>query len=293
MKQVRYYIEALLLRLILLISTIIGLDAASALFGWLGRMIGPRMGISRRVSRHLQAAMPNLSPQEQHKALVMMWDNLGRMIGEFPHIKKIGLERTVIEGQEIIDKNYKEGAGAIFICGHIGNWEMLCPTLLLQCGIAPDITYRAPNNPMVDQIITQMRSLDGALIAFAKSRAGGRGMIESAKNGRNILILIDQKYNEGLAVPFFGMDAMTNPAFVHLAQKYNLPVIPVQTIRTKGAHFIVRFHEPLKLTENNQTLPKETVIAQAHGLLEDWIRQNPGQWLWLHRRWDSAKLKIN
>ena len=118
-------------------------------------------------------------------------------------------------------------------------------------------------------------------------------MIESARSGRSIVILMDQKYNEGLAVPFFGMDAMTNPVFVHIAQKYKLPLIPVQTIRTKGAHFILRFHEPLKLFENDQTLPKETVVAHANALLENWIRENPGQWLWLHRRWDSEKLKAN
>lgn len=293
MKKIRYYAEALLVHFLFLISRIIGLDAASALFGRLGRAIGPRMGISRRVLRHLESALPHLSAEQRQTVLADMWENLARIGGEFPHLKKLGLNRTTIEGREILDKYYKDGAGAIFFGGHVGNWEMLCPALHLQCGITLDLTYRAPNNPLVDDMITDLRSLDGALQAFSKSRKGGRNMIESARSGRSIVILMDQKYNEGLAVPFFGMDAMTNPVFVHIAQKYKLPLIPVQTIRTKGAHFILRFHEPLKLFENDQTLPKETVVAHANALLENWIRENPGQWLWLHRRWDSEKLKAN
>ena len=100
--------------------------------------------------------------------------------------------------------------------------------------------------------------------------------------------LIDQKYNEGVAVPFFGKPAMTNPAFVIMARKYNYPLIPIQIIRENGANFRIIIHEELKAPKDR---PVEEVIAQAHGLLEDWIAKRPAQWLWLHRRWESLKLE--
>ena len=106
-------------------------------------------------------------------------------------------------------------------------------------------------------------------------------MVETLRDGGALGILIDQKYNEGLAIPFFGRPAMTSPAFVQMAQKTNCPLIPVRGERLPGAHFRVTIYPPLNITEQGV----EDAIAQAHMLLEEWISERPGQWLWLHRRW--------
>ena len=79
---------------------------------------------------------------------------------------------------------------------------------------------------------------------------------------------------------------MTSPAFIELPQKFNLPLVPVQIIRTKGANFKVIIHPPVKLQKTDgEPENVEKLIAIAHEMLENWIKQNPGQWIWLHRRW--------
>jgi KDO2-lipid IV(A) lauroyltransferase len=175
----------------------------------------------------------------------------------------------------------------MMISGHCANWEAGGVGMLFILGKHVDLTYRAPNNPWADRMLMKARTLNGRLRAHSKSREGGQEIIRAMREGRYIGMLIDQKYNEGVAVPFFGRPAMTNPAFVQLARKFDYPLVPWQIERLKGTRFRITIHEPL-IAADKRT---EDVIAQAHSLLEDWIRKNPGQWLWLHRRWDSGKLK--
>ena len=116
-------------------------------------------------------------------------------------------------------------------------------------------------------------------------------MMAALKQGRVLGMLIDQKYNEGLAVPFFGQPAMTNPVFVQMAQRYNGFLIPARAERLGGAHFRLTLHPPLALADQaGHPRTAEDVLAEAHRLLEEWIRERPEQWLWIHKRWDSKNL---
>lgn len=293
MKKARYMIEGALCALLFLMFRILPLDMASGLGGFLGRTIGARLATSRKALRNLEGAMPELSEDERKAIIAQMWDNLGRVVAEYPHLKTIVTKRITVENPDIFE-SLKDGQykNAIFIGGHLGNWEIWAAAALLVYGIKVDITYRAPNNPYVDRLIHHYRSIGGKITAYPKSREGGRKIMNAIKDGRNIAILYDQKYNEGQAVPFFGKPAMTNPIAFQLAQKYGLPLVPGQCIRTKGAHFILKMYPSLPTHDTSgAAIPLEIIMREANLMLEGWIRGNPGQWLWLHKRWDSAQLK--
>ena len=130
------------------------------------------------------------------------------------------------------------------------------------------------------------RSVGGQISGHSKSSAGGKGLMKSLKSGHCAGILIDQKYNEGLSIPFFGIEAMTNPVFVQLAQKYKCALVPIRNERLEGTNFRLNVYEPIEIFDSNDApRPIEDVIKDAHALLESWITERPEQWLWLHRRW--------
>jgi KDO2-lipid IV(A) lauroyltransferase len=211
-----------------------------------------------------------------------MWDNLGRVAAEYPHLAFIVRNRLQVRGEEHIDAALSKPAkGAVFYSIHMGNWELPPIYLHLVKGADVHSMYRAPNNPYVDKMIHKLRTLGGAIPAWNKSRAGGQGALKAVRGGGAIAILIDQKYNEGVNVPFFGMEAMTNPFFVKMAQKFDAPLIPATLKRTGGAHFELTVYPAMTL----EGLSEETIIAQAHALIEEAIKQTPAQWIWLHRRW--------
>ena len=286
MKKARYAIEAALLAFIMFIFRLMPPDAASACGGAIGRAIGPRLAASRKARRNLHDSFSGHDERQIDTILTGMWDNLGRVMAEYPHLKKIGRDRVEFDIAPAAQKILDDNTPCLMIGAHLANWEAGGAAMALRLGKQIDLTYRAPNNPLVDRMLMKARTLNGQLKAYPKSRAGGQNMIRAMREGRNIGFLIDQKYNEGIAVDFFGRPAMTNPVFVQLAHKFDDPVLLWTIERLRGVNFKITIHPPLETTGKTA----QQVIAHAHELLENFIGKQPEQWLWLHRRWDSQKI---
>src|SRR6266571_8937659 len=93
------------------------IDAASALGGALARQIGPRLGISKRARRNLSCALPELSAHEIERVLRGMWDNLGRVAAEYPHLRRVRIfpsgRRVETSGIEHLDRAIAGGRRVI------------------------------------------------------------------------------------------------------------------------------------------------------------------------------------
>lgn len=283
MKQIRYLFEALFLLILFSISKMLPVHWSSNMGGWIGRTVGTRLAASRKALTNINNAYPSINKVDAHKILRGMWDNLGRTMMEYPHLEHIGRDRTEIIGQDILDR-YKD-TPAILFTAHMANWE-ICPiAAFTQLNFKVTSVYRAPNNPFSDKMLLKARGLKGKLQAIPKSRGGTRELVKALKNNAHIGMLIDQKYNEGVEAQFFGQTAMTSPAYVQLAQKFDCPLIPLKIERLENARFRMTIFESLEIKDK----PIEDVIAESHALLESWITERPGEWLWLHRRWKNIK----
>jgi KDO2-lipid IV(A) lauroyltransferase len=265
------------------------LDAASGLGGLLARSIGPRLGISRRALNNLRRAMPELSEAEAWRIIRGMWDNLGRVVAEYPHLGKYRVydgddRRIEIRGAEHIHAQRAAGKPTIFFSGHFGNWEV--PTLALtQAGLDVVEVYRAANNPIVDRLINHARSIVGSELA-PKGSIGARRMLAAMKERRHIAMLVDQKTNDGIAVPFFGRNAMTAPSLARLVLRYRCDVVPVRVDRLKGARFRITVAPPLVFTlTGDDEADTLAIMSKVNAVVEGWIRERPDHWFWLHRRW--------
>ncbi len=281
MKNIRYFFEGLLLRILFFIFKLVPVDVASNVGGFIGRTVGPRLAASRKAKANLVRALPNKSEAEYAQIIAGMWDNLGRVMTEYPHLKTIGQTRTTIVGGDILE-NLK-GVPTLMITGHLANWE-ICPIAAhLQHNFDVTSIYRPPNNKTADTVLQKCRSLGGKLKTIPKAISGTRQIVKTLNENGHIGILIDQKYNEGIEADFFGHPAMTSPAFAQLAQKFKCPLVPLKIVRDKGANFTMTIYPALNI--DGQSI--EEVVKTSHHLLEEWITENPAQWLWLHRRWKT------
>ncbi len=289
MKKARYLLEAAILWAFFALCRLLPVTWASALGGWIGRSIGPRLAASRKALTNMRQAMPDKDETERRMILREMWDNLGRVMAEYPHLEHIAREKTTVRDLNLFHRLRDDSQPALITAAHLANWEVAGPVALVQGGFELDLVYRAPNNPWTDRLLKKARTVRANQQDLPKSRAGARQIVQSLKDGRHVGILIDQKYNEGIAVPFFGRPAMTSPAAVQLAQKFRCPLVLTRLVRTKGPAFEVSAVEIPYTDSSGASLPPEAVLAEMHRHLEDWIRECPGQWLWLHRRWPSGK----
>ena len=292
MKQCRYIIEALLVRLCFAILRALPLDTASFIGGWLGRHLGHLHKSDRIARANIALTMPELSPQEVNTIIRDMWDNLGRTMGEYPHLTSPEMaKRMHIIGQEHFETVRHSGKSCLFVAGHFANWE-LAPKTAGLCNLPLVLIYRHANNAMVDGIIRDTR-LSYAQSMFPKGRKGATELIKAIRAGQPIGMLVDQKMNQGIAIPFMGYDAMTAPATAELALKYNLPIYMAEVVREKGAHFTITMHPPLQFSatgdKQQDVIQLMTIINQT---FEGWVRKRPAQWFWVHRRWPKETVRI-
>jgi len=287
-RDASYRLQAWGARLALALFGALSIDRASALGGWLGRAIGPHTGISRVAARNLRRAFPEMSDGEAAAVIRGMWDNLGRVVAEYPHLGELGSfaagGRVEVIGAEYVDRLRDDGIGGIFFAAHLGNWEI--PSLFAACrGVPLTHIYRAANNPYVEPIIQRLRAPVGGT-HHPKGTAGARELVRSLSRGGHLAMLVDQKLNDGIAVPFFGRDAMTAPALAQLALKYRCPVLGARLERLGGARFRLTFQPPMELPDTgDRAADVAETMRRVNAIIEDWIRARPEQWLWLHRRW--------
>jgi len=282
-RRFRYALETLAAYLVYGFFRVLPVAVASNTGGWILSRIGPHMGISRTARRNLMRAFPDKGEQEREEILRGMWDNLGRVIAEYPHLRKITAERVEVEGGERFSL-VCSGGGGIFFGGHIANWEIGGLTAR-PYGVRINLVYRKPNNPWVDSLLLHARG--GAEIGHVtKSDKGAREMFTRLRAGESLGILMDQKLTEGVAVPFFGYPALTATAAAQFALKFNCPLIPTVAERLPGARFRFRVGPPIDLAPTgDRDADILRILTQINAQLEEWIRARPAEWLWLHKRW--------
>jgi KDO2-lipid IV(A) lauroyltransferase len=286
MSDLSHRVEAAALRLLYGALRLLPLNAASWLGGRVARSVGPFFSAQKIAHKNLAAVFPEKSAQERDRIIAGMWDNLGRVGAELSHLHTDELlTRLHIDGLEHMPE---PGKNAFFFSGHFGNWELLPATATVFGRVPLSLIYREANNPYFDKIITDIRATraDGII---QKGRAGAVKIARAIKSRQSIAMLVDQKMNDGIAVPFFGRDAMTAPAIAQLALRYDIAIVPARILRTKGAHFHATIFPPLAFEKTGDaekdTLAMMTVI---NATLEGWIRDYPEQWFWVHRRWPNA-----
>ena len=269
----------------------LGPAASSNLGGWLGRTIGPHLRVSRVADRNLRFALPDLDRAARARVIHAVWDNLGRTAAEFPHL--FASTRTdagpgwEIEGEQHVEALKQAGTPALFFSGHFGNWEMMLPGAA-KLGLCVSGIYRVAANAEVNTAIQTIRqaALGPAGSMFPKGAAGARAALAHLKGGGSLALLLDQKMNDGIAIPFFGRPAMTAPAVAQFALRFHLPIVPARVDRIGPARFRLVCEPPLAIPlTGDKARDTQAILLAVNATLERWIRADPSSWLWLHRRW--------
>lgn len=279
-----YYLQAKLLAFLFLGFRLLPLDFASFLGGLIARAVGPMLPAHGVAKENIRHAFPEKTPVEQTKIIQNMWDNLGRNAAETSSLAGTRLtSRTIVSGTEYFPTREKP---ALFFSGHLGNWDLLYPAAFVS-GVPISIVYRHINNPYVDEMIANLRQ-PHCTSMFAKGPKAGPKMLRALKNGESIAMLVDQKMNSGIAISFFGRDAMTATAIAELSLRFDLPIIPTRVVRKGGAHFETMIYPPMEFAKTgDKEADIRMIMTKINAILEGWIRENPEQWFWVHRRWPN------
>lgn len=292
LKPVLHVIEAILFFSFYLLFKLIPVGATSFALGKLLKSIGPFFSVNKTSILNLKKAFPEKSEAEIKTINKEMWENLGRLAGEMPHIKQIIKKRNItIENFEAYEKVKKLNKGIIFVSAHYGNWELF-QKVAKKYGEDVTLIYRHINNPYLEKWIKNYRT--GKYPPIQKGRRSVRMIYDHINNGEHIGMLADQKTGEGIEIDFMGHPAMALTSYASLAIKLNAPIVAGVIERVNTTDFKFVLHDPILPPQNVKDQKKEIrkITEKVNELFEEDIKRNPSQWFWVHDKWSHRK-KLN
>jgi len=262
-------------------------DCASAIGGGLLKLIGPLSGTHKLAARNLRIAFPDRDAAWRARVLKGQWENVGRLFGEFSLMDRIrpSTGRVELVNGERLREIAETKAPVVFVSGHLSNWEVM-PAAIIDSGVTCQITYRAANNPYVDRRIKESRRRYGVELFAPKGGDGARELLEAMGRGESVALMNDQKFNGGVAAPFFGQPSHTAAGPTRLALRFGTVLQPMSVHRTKGARFRAVVHEPIVLRKTgDRAADLEAGVRAVNAFMEERIREHPEEWFWVHKRW--------
>jgi len=265
------------------------IDAVSDFGSWLARGLGPLTSAHRVAETNLRIVFPSASDAEIRRLLAAQWDQFGRWALEFLILDRIIADPTRVEvvGAERLAA-IRDGAGpVVFISGHFSSFEIM-PAVIIHAGITCQITYRAFNNPYVDERLRRSRWRYGVRLFAPKGTDGARNLLRALARGESAALMNDQKFNGGVAAPLFGVMAHTAPGPASFALRFGIPLQPMSVERTHKARFRVVAHDPIRLEDTgDRNADIEAGVRRINAFMEERILARPAEWFWVHRRWPN------
>ncbi len=197
------------------------------------------------------------------------------------------LERTRLNGEEVLTAAAGEGRGVTLVSGHLGNWEVGTAGVVAR-GHPMDIVAARQRNVLFDRYLTRSRERLGMRVIPREEAQ--RGVLASLKAGRVIGIMGDQDARRaGIFVDYFGHPASTARGPAVLSMRAGATVATFYTIRRAGWRPRYDIHiEPVEEAEGGRGRAASAAVTRAFtARLEERVRRHPEQYLWHHRRWKT------
>ena len=245
----------------------------------------------RRVAlRNLRDSFPDKSPEEIQSILRNSYINFGIVTVEFLRLgSKAGKKASselIINGSEHLDRVLKNKSGSVLAAGHIGNWELLGSAMAQRWPPVKGIAVHM-SNPYSDKFIEKLR-FDGFEEVIYKSEPA-TSFLRSLKEGCNLGVISDQDAGKsGVFIDFLGRKASTPKGAAFFALKAKVPLFTVYSKRLDDGNYQAEII-PVELDYDGKITEEKikTATQEIAYRLENFIRENPDQWLWFHKRWKT------
>jgi KDO2-lipid IV(A) lauroyltransferase len=297
LKQANYWLTAQVALLALRLLRLLPTDRALDFVDRAARRVGPWVGRHRVALDNLRKAFPEKTEDEIQTIASDMWGNMARLGAEYIFLDALfdyddqnpdASSRIEVDGLDHFKRIAQEDRPHILFTAHLGNFELL-PIAGAAYGMKVTALFRPPNNPYIaDYILSTRRSSMGELLASRTGAAFALARILEA-NG-TIGVLVDQKFRYGIRTQFFGRECETSPLLPKLARQYDCDVYPARCVRLPGNRFRLEIEEKVNLPKDTEGGVDVAATAQLlNDVVERWVREDPGQWMWFHKRWGLSK----
>lgn len=292
-RRFKDWIVAQFLFAILNLLKLLPADRAIELADRAFRFIGPKTKRQKLTLTNLRNAFPEKSEAEIEAIALDSWGSMGRLAAEYVFLDELfdfdpdrpGEGRIEVSGIPIFLELRDRPRPFIVFTAHSGNFELL-PVAASAFGLDVTVLFRPPNNPYVaEKVFAFRKSRMGNLVP---SHAGSSfALARKLEAGGAVGVLVDQKFQKGVKTQFFGRELQTNPLLAKLVRQFGCEVYPARSVRLPGGRFRLEIEPPVTIpTRADGSVDVAATAQLLNDKVESWVRENPGQWLWYHDRWN-------
>src|SRR5262249_38456470 len=174
---------------------------------------------------------------------------------------------------------------------HVGPWT-LTGFAAAHFGFPVTIVYATESNPYIDDVMLRLRS---ALPARWLARENSlRELMHELANGATVGLGSDVRIDAGELIPFFGHAMASNTVPARLALRFDCELIPIRAQRLAGGRYRISLGAPVRPNDPAASMATQAadMTAQLNAQFEQWIRETPGEWMCLARRWPKDVERI-
>ena len=235
---------------------------------------------------NIRRCLPELGPEGWARVLKANAEHYGVLALELAHMftpipghwRAYVARTTRVVGIENWEKAHARGKGELFTSAHLANWEFAAAAGALR-GMKVLIVTRNLKPRWIHDWLEKVRLTTGVTCCYQPRTVPA--VMKSLRDGKGVVFVLDQYMVPPMGQPlrFFGVIVDTLAAIAPLARRTGAAIVPVRQLRGKDG--IVRIIvEPEMPLGADDTADNQRIIDRIEG----WIREEPGQWLWVHRR---------
>ncbi len=261
---------------------------ASAVGGFVSAYFVYYLPYIRHLRTNIDLIFPDKTVAQRNRLARQMARNIGRTFAEYPHLGELtdpAKGWITLKGWDVYQSARAAGRPVIFTSGHLANWELTAGAGARR-GVPVAVVYAPRRGASLESRMQRYRaSMNCGLIPRGDA---ARPIIKRLSHKECVGIIVDQRADDGILVPFFGRPAPTTAAPARLAKKFNAVIIPVECRRLDGPTFEVTFHDAIRPEDFRETPdPVYAITKRLNEQLEAWILDHPGDWLCRRRRWSK------
>jgi Kdo2-lipid IVA lauroyltransferase/acyltransferase len=261
-----------------------------------GALVGAAAGSVLRIRRReVEDRLRAAGFADEHRVASDMYASLGAGLLELLWISAPG--RRDLRGKVRLSARAEEllaslalppgglaPSGAVVATAHVGNWD------LAACAVAERaplfVVSKRLSIRWLDATWQRLRARRGVRLLPVEGAV--KGSLSALGRGALVAMIIDQapeRPRGALKLPFLGHDAWHDLAPATVAARSGKPLVLALGKRlADGTHLVdtpLCLHPPPRADR----AWIEAATGEMVSALEAFIRENPAQWLWLHRRW--------
>ena len=242
------------------------------------------------VETNIKNSFPDLSEEQYKKIKKRFYKNFCDIF--FETIKSYSITKEDLFKQvsfrniDIINNHISNNERVVVLTSHQCNWEWLAISTEINLISNLHFIYKKLSSSIFDEIMYKSRSRFGSILLESKDAILN---LKSDINKIKILgVVADQSPNKKNRIEWTRMlnqDTAFFDSINYIPRITNSVVYYASMVRESRGKYVVKF---IKIS-TSESSDKKSIIKEYARQLEHQIIQNPGDWLWSHKRWKLTK----